>query len=602
MRAIRVSLVVVFFAVPLPAMAAAFIGGSPFAHVNPFFIDEGVPVVSTPLQVSQTAAAETLKVESPTNVGTKDICWDETVYESNGKPLADPKKGPNWEKCEEIKGDCSNPQKRALAGYVTYVDDFAVKTKRFQRCTKQPATLPGAHAVSLSDFQKIDSTKIADDPATQQQMSRELQKLGISESQANEIATKDPGNAYSLLSATAHGNTEAAENIARDVLKLDASIVSKVGEIQSYEYETDFGGGGDLQVAESGSGGTSNVCGFPDSAGKLMLPESGCGANNGSGKYQGPLQFSCETWAGYANTTRNSEYADCKYRMDPAISSRVSNQYYNDIMKPKYGAQCENAGITWDSCTLAIHAWGEGGFQRMLSSAHTNPDASATAWCGGSCTNKPYLDKYNPDGTIKGAFASLDQFMTCGWSCKSPGIATPNKYLGSTGGTYVEYTPWENIGNPVVAQSSRTTYERTPTTEYRSSGKSSPFSSNSMMMSMMLMGPLQNLMNSFRQSVPATSQTQQSTQPPPPATLSLSVTPTTIKKGDSISVRWTSNATLLSPPCQLTQNGTLIGQGPTGTLAVITSSTTPAALVFTLDCRAAGSGAPLQQSATVSVQ
>lgn len=598
MRVIRVFLLFAFFAAPLPASAAAFVGGSPFAHVNPFFIDEPVAPISAPPQTSQTAAAETPNVETSANVGTKDICWDETVYESNGKPLADPTKGPNWEKCEKIKGDCGNTQKRALAGYVTYVDDFAVKTKRFQRCTKQPAALPSAQAVSLSDFQKIDSAKITDDPATQQQMSRELQKLGISESQANEIATKDPGNAYSLLSATAHGNTEAAENIARDVLKLDPSIVSKVGEIQSYEYGTDFGGGGDYG---NGSSNTFSKCGFNGVADKLMLSESGCGANNGKGMYQGPLQFSCETWAGYANATGNSQYAECAYRMDPWTSAKVTNDMDAQFHQ-KYGSQCQNAGATWDACSMAIHAWGEGGFNKMISSVNVNPDAPSTSWCGNSCANQSYLNKYNPDGTIKGAFASLDQFMTCGWSCKSPGVVPPGKYLGGTSSTYVEYTPWESIGNPVVAQSSKKVYERTPTAEYRSSGNSSPFSSNSMMMSMMLMGPLQNLMNSFRQSVPAKSQTQQSTQSPPQATLSLTVTPTSIKRGDSISVRWTSNATLLSPPCQVTQNGALIGQGPTGTLAVVTSSTTPAMLIFMLDCRAAGNGAPLRESATVSVQ
>jgi hypothetical protein len=148
------------------------------------------------------------------------------------------------------------------------------------------------------------------------------------------------------------------------------------------------------------------------------------------------------------------------------------------------------------------------------------------------------------------------------------------------------------------------------TVDYRpSSGfgsSNSLFSSpNSMMLGNMLAGPLQNLLSAF--SKPSSSQQnktqQQPPPPPPPAVVSISTQPVgSVRRGDPISVTWWSNYILVNPPCQVTQNGTVIATGPSGAQAVTTSSTTPASLTFSVMCKAANTGSTIQQDATVTLR
>ena len=257
---------------------------------------------------------------------------------------------------------------------------------------------------------------------------------------------------------------------------------------------------------------------------------------------------------------------------------------------------------TLNSCVLAIHACGEGIFTKMVSTVQSNPDASTSSVCGGH--NQSYMNRYNPTGTAGGRFASLDQFMTCGWSCNTKGVAPPTKYVGTTNtgdGVQVwrvtsdEYSTMTNAG---MRSGNSPTYTVTG-----KSGQSSFGNMNQMMLGNMLGGPLANLFKGFGTTQPSSNTTGTiQNSPPPAATLSITAAPPSIKKGENIAVNWTSNATLLNPPCQVTQNGTVISQANAGNRTITTSSSTPATLTFVLMCKAAQNGQTVEQRAVVNVQ
>jgi hypothetical protein len=132
---------------------------------------------------------------------------------------------------------------------------------------------------------------------------------------------------------------------------------------------------------------------------------------------------------------------------------------------------------------------------------------------------------------------------------------------------------------------------------------------NNQMMWMMLMGPLQQMMNSL-QSRANTALTQQNPWPtqttppprPPAATLSIGAQPNPVTRGASISLSWDSNATLINPPCQVTQNGTTISESNAGSRTIATGTSTPATLTFVFMCKQAVDGQTVQQSTIVNVQ
>jgi len=135
------------------------------------------------------------------------------------------------------------------------------------------------------------------------------------------------------------------------------------------------------------------------------------------------------------------------------------------------------------------------------------------------------------------------------------------------------------------------------------SQSSNPFgSTGQMMLGNSLGGSLGNLFKGFGTQPTNTTQNQTRNPPPPPATVSITAATSTVKKGENIAVNWTSNATLLSPPCQVTQNGAVISQANAGNRTVTTGSSTPPTLTFILMCKAAQNGQTVQQQTVVNVQ
>ena len=135
------------------------------------------------------------------------------------------------------------------------------------------------------------------------------------------------------------------------------------------------------------------------------------------------------------------------------------------------------------------------------------------------------------------------------------------------------------------------------------SQSSNPFGSmGQMMLGNSLGGSLGSLFRGFGTQPSNTTQGQTKNPPPPPASVSITAAPSAVKKGENIAVNWTSNATLLSPPCQVTQNGTVISQANAGNRTVATGSSTPPTLTFMLMCTSAPNGQTIQQSAVVNIQ
>ena len=111
-----------------------------------------------------------------------------------------------------------------------------------------------------------------------------------------------------------------------------------------------------------------------------------------------------------------------------------------------------------------------------------------------------------------------------------------------------------------------------------------------------LLGPLMSIFTGSSSNPPL----------PPAPTLAmpsatLSTASSSVARGESISVTWSSNHVSTLVPCTLSQDGTQIGQGYTGTMNVPTSTSTPDIVVFALQCRGQ-SGGQIQQSASVTVQ
>ena len=113
-----------------------------------------------------------------------------------------------------------------------------------------------------------------------------------------------------------------------------------------------------------------------------------------------------------------------------------------------------------------------------------------------------------------------------------------------------------------------------------------------------LLGPLFSLFGGSHSS----SSSPPPPQPPlPPPLATLSALPSSVTRGQSITLTWTSSGVSEVSPCSLNQDGQQIAQGNTGSTTVQTSATSPNLIIFALQCQGQNGGS-LQQSASVTVQ
>ncbi len=87
---------------------------------------------------------------------------------------------------------------------------------------------------------------------------------------------------------------------------------------------------------------------------------------------------------------------------------------------------------------------------------------------------------------------------------------------------------------------------------------------------------------------------------PPQPQASIIVQPKQVTRGNPIVVSWTSVGMSTSAPCRVTQNGTSLATGNSGSKIIQTTALPPGTLTFVLTCSA--SGKEVKQSASASVQ
>ena len=334
----------------------------------------------------------------------------------------------------------------------------------------------------------------------------------------------------------------------------------------------------------------------------------GTGGNCNIASFSGPLgcfQYTKTTWQIDSARMNGGRSLSLDLRRDLEVSAKVtasSINYYIDT----HGGLIRSSGINPYAGVYAFHNIGKDGAQKFLRAYSADPNTRVRDVLDWTTINNNRIIYRGGNITL----AQVEQNMLAGMNRTTPPsrIAQPassftgTKVFNNGGNAFKK----GSLGDPFVDDDYEddewVTARQRPKT-YRVNYGNNPFSSESLMKMMlgnMLGGQLGNLFKGSQ-----TSNTNQQKQPnpaPPPTTLSLSVQPTTVVRGKNITVGWSSDATLVNPPCQVTQNGAVIATGNAGGKSVTTSSSTPATLTFTLMCKAAQSGEMVRQQAVVNVQ
>jgi len=370
---------------------------------------------------------------------------------------------------------------------------------------------------------------------------------------------------------------------------LDA-IMSKVGEIEPSGGPPIVGRSpGDIPITAATNGDYySGICNMESRCGQIATP-----ANRNYCDAQGPGQYICDTWAKYANESGHSDLADPSNRFKADAVKIVTNDWYKNIWEPQNAGSCTAANLDLNTCSYFFHWNGNMNFVNALPSLDPNASVSTICGSGGllsSCQSNPSL-VYQDSKTKQNYYTVGDM------------VQNISKNVGGTG----TFVPGPSVAAKPVAQPLsdivENGYTASPSISSGSGGFGSMFN-NPMLgygLGSSLMSPFQNL---FKPANASPYQTTQTTAAPPPApTLSLTVQPLSVVRGNSITVSWTSSGMSLSAPCTVTQNGTRIGQGNAGAITAPTSaSSTAASIVFRLLCQASSNGQLFQQSSTALFQ
>ncbi|HUO50061.1 MAG TPA: hypothetical protein VMU25_00600 [Candidatus Paceibacterota bacterium] len=292
-----------------------------------------------------------------------------------------------------------------------------------------------ADTTSLSAIQKAQAAIQSGDIAGG------LASLGATPAQVQSVMQGDPQDAKKLLQDLAAGDTASAQQIAAK-LNLNPDLASNVFQLNATQSVgnatgaiagTPTGGTG-AQGGDSTFGGTQgsspvqtsqSKCGVDGIAGSIMGAESNCGQINYNplSSVQGPYHYLCETWQSDTAAVGMSQYSDCSYRNDVAVSTQVVNARYG-LYQQQYGDQCAAAGQSWTSCAYAIHVFGEGGFKNILNAEQSDPNASAFSLCGSAISNSACSNNasiFRNGGTVAGVFSELDRRLG---AAATGGIAT----------------------------------------------------------------------------------------------------------------------------------------------------------------------------------
>jgi hypothetical protein len=367
------------------------------------------------------------------------------------------------------------------------------------------------------------------------------------------------------------------------------------------------------------SGAAQLQCGVTDSnyqmAAYFAHAESSCGQDPRTNSncrpdsgVCGPLQFTSGTWHDvlqqYEQTTGDYSCHNVSAE-DVNCSMKVGAWNINNVVVPKIQDQCQTAGYTITSCAYTCHVFGMTGCGKVLSALpNMDQNADARSLCGGvlstaACNdNKGLFYAHNADGSInysqplsvRGMMQNMDRVMGVS------GAVIPQ--MGGGFAALLPGTVYQNPGsNPNYTQSGPQNTTAVMTNGFGGLGGNSGLSG---LLLTQFLGSFSSL-NSLLQRNAATVQQQASQQASQPApSVTLSVTPPTVARGNPISVAWNSIGV---SNCSITQNGAAIATGNSGSRSVATNaSTTPGTMIFRILCTAPSNGQVVQQSSSVTVQ
>ena len=550
------------------------------------------------------AATDALASEPPqqqTNVGTSDVCYDETVSIQNGALSEVPTKGANFSACEKVVGTCVDAQKKQLAGILTYAD--AQGSHRVSRCSPQAGRYTPANVnITPSAFKNLDPQS----PTGQAKMTSMYQDLGVPQEQAQSLVQNNSQQAYDLLNNIANGNTSAAQEIGQQ-LNLDSGVLENIGQVQPI----------DLSAENPTAIGTQVLLAQSPSDQIRSVAASVCSSQNiqSCGQFQNNMvsTFNAEC-GGVPNCARAGSNVVGSFQQIPENYEQGLSAYLNACDPSTDSCQavqstCVNgaADRAVNLCSSAAAVGKNMSVERLIQSSYSDPQQQVAAhmlyqiapgqFDAGAVNN---IQTY----TLNSASVSALCNGTMGQVCLAPGV-TGGQAVSALGtlkniqqGSVLTNT-WVQIPGPAVASGGAQN-----TTASISSGPSifgASYSPLSNMFGSLLFNPFSNLTNSLALNRSYQQQQASQTVPPPPTpTLSLSAQPSSVQHGQPISVSWTSSGMSTSAPCTVAQNGTTIGTGNAGA-----TSTTPAnagTLVFRLVCQGATNGQVYEKSATASAQ
>lgn len=611
MRFARILLISAALAVPLSASAlkVPFVG-SPFAHMSVLPLDGSSVSVQ-----SQTAAAA--------NPGEKDICYSVSIKEVSGSPQETYSQWPD-DGCETLrkkyasdKAACQNAAFRDVVGDYSYTDT-AGNVYQGRRCDHLPGSSSSATAGTSVSFNtsalesqaaSIDADALhqlnPQNTADQAKMVDMYKALNVPEATAQTMVSSNPQGAYNFLDALSSGDQTRIEQSAKEFQLNPSTVASPGGQVEPGS-ET---GSTDTSGSKQSGASSQNQCGLDGWADGLARAESDCGRNPNTNKNCGTgkggcgvLQIIPSTYNSYLqeyqNGTGDMSCAGTNAQ-NSACSIKIVNYHSDQWLQSSGGQNCTSAGLTQSQCVYGAHWMGEGGVKAAVELYKADPNGPATALCSSAAYQNCSKGNMSLSGlTMKDMFQALDSRTGGGGG---PSVPPPVVAAGSGG---APSAPASNIKYVNVVET------RAPSSASGGGGNNA-FGSNSMQQMMQLM-MMQNMMASMTQRQQAVQQaaTQQQAQQQaaqqaatPPPTLTLTAQPSSLTRGNPITVSWNSTGMSTTPPCTVTQNGTQIGQGNAGAVSVATASTTvPGTIIFRLGCQAASNGQVFQQNATVLLQ
>jgi hypothetical protein len=450
------------------------------------------------------------------------------------------------------------------------------------------------------------------DAASTAALTQALTNLGVTPSAAQNLATNNPSAANDFIVASQTGNLQQIQNAAEVAgIKLNPEVANDISALTPEQVQKDIAPVTQIAAPDKTAAdtfgespddtptntGLPTQCGIDGIAGNIMYVESKCGQINSNplSSVQGPYHYLCGTWQADTNATGNGDYScactasggyagSCAAVNDPQISTQVVNARYG-LYQQQYGDQCSSAGLTWSSCAYAIHVFGPGGFNQVLAAYNADPSAAASSLCGSALSNSACSNNasiFNNAGTVAGVFSELDKRLG-GNGTVIPNVASApaSPFAGISGGLV-------NGGGAVAGYSS---------------GYGSPFANVSPvpLSAPTPAAPAPSILQTSG-GQPAASQTMSSgTSPSVPPVATIIVQPSTVSRGDSFTVSWSSVGMQSAAPCEVfAGQNSFVAQGNDGSKQLSSGSLAPGVLNFTLQCTAQN-GQAVQQAATVTV-